>query len=299
MAGIWRKWRLKGIENAENRDRGKPAYRNKGKQNRNCKKQQMQIKKKGRGSIMKMRKKAIISLLTAAAVAAQCTTAFAARSTQSDDREPSYSSSSSQTSTVVTVTSSGVKTTAEVTSTNAGGSTIAIAVNTKTASGVDVKVNSKGEAIIGGKTVSFAKSEAAEAGLSSTTVNTINNINGGKTLSDIVVGYDLTERTTENGIVDFSTSNAPQMNLGGYNALTGTHALVTKNASTGKVEDTATETVIYVPNLIEGLGTVSVLYYDNVSGKWLLLRPTKIDTRSKLVYVTVPGSGTVSIVYKK
>lgn len=248
---------------------------------------------------MKMRKKAIISLLTAAAVAAQCTTAFAARSTQSDDREPSYSSSSSQTSTVVTVTSSGVKTTAEVTSTNAGGSTIAIAVNTKTASGASITVNSKGEAVIGGKTVSFAKSEAATAGLSSAAVNTINSINDGKTLSDIVVGYDLTERTAEDGTTDFNTDNAPRMNLRGYNALTGTHAIVTRNAATGAVEDTATETVIYVPNLIEGLGTVSVLYYDNVAGKWLLLQPTTVDTRSKLVYVTVPGSGTVSIVYKK
>lgn len=248
---------------------------------------------------MKMKKKAIISLLVATAMTAQCTTAFGARSTQSSDSQPSYSSSSGQTSTVVTVTSSGVKTTAEVTSTNAGGSTIAIAVNTKTASGVDITVNSKGEAVIDGKTVSFAKSEAATAGLSSAVVDTINSINGGKALSEVVVGYDLTERTAENGTPDLDTSKAPRMNLRGYNALTGTHAIVTKNANTGKVEDTLTETVIYVPNLIEGLGTVSVLYYDNTTGKWLLLRPTKIDTRSKLVYVTVTGSGTASIVYKK
>lgn len=247
---------------------------------------------------MKIRKKAMVSLLTAAAVAAQCTTAFAARSTQSSDSEPSYSSSSVQTSTV-TVTSSGVKITGEVTSTTAGGSTIAVAVNTKTDSGTDIRVNGKGEAVIGDKTVTFAKGEAATAGLSQAVVNTIDGINSGKTLSGIITGYDLTTRKKEDGTPNLDINGAPRLDLTGYNALTGTHALVTKNAATGSVKDTATETVIYVPNLIEGIGTVSVLYYDNVSGHWLLLPVTKIDAKSKLVYVTVTGSGTLSVVYKK
>lgn len=219
----------------------------------------------------------MIGFLVAAAMTAQCTTAFAARSSQSSDSEPSYSSSTTQSATSVVVNSSGVKTTGVVTSTNAGGSTIAVAVDIKTDSGITIKVNSKGEAVVGDKIVAFAKAEAATAGLSEDVVNVINDINSGKKLSDLKIG----------------------LNLNGYNALTGTHALVTKNVADGKVNDTATETVIYVPNLIEGIENVAVLYYDNATGKWLLLPAAKIDTKSKLVYFTATGSGTLSVVYKK
>ena len=86
--------------------------------------------------------------------------------------------------------------------------------------------------------------------------------------------------------------------MSGYNALTGTHAVVTKNAATGAVEDTATEVVLYVPNLVDGLGNVSILYYNNATGTWMVIPATQIDPVTKLVYATVPGSGTLSVVYK-
>lgn len=249
---------------------------------------------------MKMRKKAMIGFLVAAAMTAQCTTAFAAQSSQSSDNEPSYSSSTTQSSTSVVVNSSGVKTTGVVTSTNAGGSTIAVAVDVKTDSGITIKVNSKGEAVVGDKVVTFAKAEAATAGLSENVVNVIKDINSGKKLSDLKIsGYNLSTRKKEDGKLNLDVKGASSLNLTGYNALTGTHALVTKNVTDGKVKDTATETVIYVPNLIEGIENVAVLYYDNATGQWLLLPVTKIDTKSKLVYFTVTGSGTLSVVYKK
>jgi len=250
---------------------------------------------------MRIRKKVMASVLAAAIMAAQCTTAFAAPSSSSDGGSASSgSAAATQSTTAVTVTTTGVKTTGIVTSTTAGGSTIAVVVDTKTASGEEIRVNSNGEAVVGDKVVSFAKSEAATAGLPQNVVDTINNINGGKSLSTSVpVGYDLTERKPEDGKLNLDTRSAKGLNLDGYYALTGTHAIVTKNVNTGKVEDTATETVIYVPNLIEGLGNVAVLYYNNATNQWLLLPVIKIDPKSKLVYVTVTGSGTMTVVYKR
>ena len=114
------------------------------------------------------------------------------------------------------------------------------------------------------------------AGLPVAVVDTINAINSGRTLSEVVTGVDVS----------------------GYNALTGTHAVVTKNAATGAVEDTATEVAVYVPNLVDGLGNVSILYYNNATGTWMVIPATHIDPVTKVVYVTVPGSGTLSVVYK-
>lgn len=89
------------------------------------------------------------------------------------------------------------------------------------------------------------------------------------------------------------------MDVSGYNALTGTHAIVTKDAATGAVKDTAAEVSLYVPNLVEGLTNVEVLFYNNVTGQWTLLPALKVDPVTKTVAVNIPGSGTLSVVYKK
>lgn len=250
-----------------------------------------------------MKKKILTGMLLAAVLMAQVTTAFARtnRSPGSNDSEPASATNRSPSSTSVMVNADGVKTTGITTSTGTNGSVIAVAVNTATNSGTRIRVNSHGEAVVGNKIVTFAKGEAATAGLGTSVVETINAINSGKTLSDIIrAGFDLTDHPEL--IVDGKTTDvakAPALDLKGYNALTSTHALVTQNADTRVVNDTATETVIYVPNLIDGLGEVAVLYYDNATGRWLLLPVSKIDVKSKLVYVNVTGSGTLSVVYKK
>ncbi|MBR9955177.1 hypothetical protein KE531_16415 [Eubacteriaceae bacterium Marseille-Q4139] len=226
-----------------------------------------------------MRKKYLAITLLASALAVQSIVpALASSSSSSDDNEPAYDVTvyDPNASTTVTVGENGVKTTGVGTSTSANGSSIAVVVETTTPSGTPITVNENGEAVIGNKIVGFAGGSAATAGLPTAVVDTINAINSGRTLSEVVTGVDVS----------------------GYNALTGTHAVVTKNAATGAVEDTATEVVLYVPNLVDGLGNVSILYYNNATGTWMVIPATQIDPVTKLVYATVPGSGTLSVVYK-
>lgn len=249
-----------------------------------------------------MKKKLLTGMLLAAMITAQVTTAFARsnRSPGSSDSEPASATNVNPNSTSIIVNADGVKITGVSTSTGQGGSVIAVAVNTTTESGARIKVNSRGEAVVGDKIITFAKGDAATAGLGESVINDINGINSGRNLNEIIKGFDLTNYQVP--IVDGKITNlgkAPALDLTGYNALTSTHAVVTQDASTRAVSDTMTETVIYVPNLVEGLKDVSVLYYDNATGHWLLLPITKMDAKSKLVYVNVTGSGTLSVIYKK
>lgn len=130
--------------------------------------------------------------------------------------------------------------------------------------------------VVGDTAVSYATGVAATAGLPEAAVAAINGINEGKTLSDVVKDVDVS----------------------GYKALTSTNAIVTKDAATGTVKTGAVEVTLYVPNLVDGLQNVSVLFYDNVTGKWTLLPVTKVDPATKTVVTTVTGSGTYTVVYK-
>lgn len=107
-------------------------------------------------------------------------------------------------------------------------------------------------------------------------VSAINDINAGRPLNQVVQGVDLT----------------------GYNALTGTHAIITKDAATGAVKTGAVEVSLYVPNLVSNVNNVQVLFYDNATGQWQLIPAVKVDPVTKTVAVNVPGSGTLSVVYK-
>ena len=145
-----------------------------------------------------------------------------------------------------------------------------------TTTGQQVTTNSKGQAVIGDTAVGFASSVAATAGLPENVVSAINEINAGKPLAEAVQTLDLT----------------------GYNALTGTHAIITMDANTGAVKTGAVEVSLYVPNLVENLANVQVLFYDNATGQWQLIPAVKVDPVTKTVAVNVPGSGTLSVVYK-
>ena len=70
-------------------------------------------------------------------------------------------------------------------------------------------------------------------------------------------------------------------------ALTGTHAIITKDASTAAVKTGDVEVSLYVPNLLDSLEGVSVLFYDNATGRWVLLQPLAVDPVSKTVTVNV------------
>ena len=107
-------------------------------------------------------------------------------------------------------------------------------------------------------------------------VSAINDINAGKPLNEVVQGVDLT----------------------GFNALTGTHAIITKDANTGTVKTGPVEVSLYVPNLVANVNNVQLLFYDNATGQWQLIPAVKVDPVTKTVAVNVPGSGTLSVVYK-
>ena len=53
-----------------------------------------------------------------------------------------------------------------------------------------------------------------------------------------------------------------------------------------------------MPNLVSNVNNVQVLFYDNATGQWQLIPAVKVDPVTKTVAVNVPGSGTLSVVYK-
>ena len=228
-----------------------------------------------------MKKKCVAALVLAAALAAQPVWAFASSSSSSDgssygSNTATTNTTNSKSNTTVTVSSTGVKTTGATTSASPTGSTIGVAVDTVTTTGQQVTTNSKGQAVIGDTAVGFADSTSATAGLPGNVVSEINDINAGKPLNEVVKDVDLT----------------------GYNALTGTHAIITMDANTGTVKTGAVEVSLYVPNLVDNLANVQVLFYDNATGQWQLIPAVKVDPVTKTVAVNVPGSGTLSVVYK-
>lgn len=226
-----------------------------------------------------MKKKHLAVMVLASALALQSFAAYGASSSSSDDNEPSYETDvkEEKADNEVVVNKDGVKTTGATTDTSSKGVAVGVVVEATMPSGQTVTVNERGEAVVGNVAIAFAKGDGATAGLPANTVAAINDINSGKALSEVIKDVDLT----------------------GYNALTGTHAIVTKDAATGAIKDVPTEVALYVPNLVGDLGNVEILYYDNVTGKWTLLPAAKIDPVTKVVYVNITGSGTLSVVYKK
>ena len=140
-----------------------------------------------------------------------------------------------------------------------------------------VTVDSRGQAVVGDTALELVQGGGATVGLPEAVVNTINGINAGQTLSQVV----------------------PDVNLEGYNALIGTHAIMAREVGTATEKLGSSQVPLYIPNLIDGLGTVQVLYFNNHTGRWELLNPTRIDTASKTLWVTIPGSGTLSVVYRR
>ena len=124
-----------------------------------------------------------------------------------------------------------------VTSSGQGNNAVGIAVG-QTAGEHAVETNSRGQAVIGDTALEFVQgANAAVAGLPEPVVNTINSINSGKPLSEAVPGLD----------------------LAGYNALVGTHAIMTKDAATNTEKTEQVEVPLYVPKMLEGRGDGEVL----------------------------------------
>lgn len=151
-------------------------------------------------------------------------------------------------------------------------------VNTVQISRTGVTTNSKGQVIVGDTALELiAGDERAVAGLPDSTVTTINGINSGSPLSGVV----------------------PGTNLDGYNALISTHAIVTRDAATDTEKAGMVEVPLYVPNLVDGLGEVQVLFYNNLTGTWTVIQPNRVDATSKTIWFNIPNSGTFSVIYKR
>ncbi|MDD3252118.1 MAG: hypothetical protein PHV18_06125 [Lachnospiraceae bacterium] len=218
-------------------------------------------------------KKVIKALALAAVLVSMPVMAFASYSGSNDD---SGSSSSSNTSSGTTA-SVGSNGSVSLSSSDAKGTSIGVQTGVTTSTGETVTTNARGEAVIGDKAVAFATGVAATAGLPERAVASISAINSGANLAE-------------------ATGNAA---FAGYNALTGTHAIVVKSAATEQVVEEPVEVSLYVSNLMADLGSVSVAFYDNVTGQWMMIPITAMDLNSKTVSVKVPGNGTLSVIYKK
>ncbi|MBT9779487.1 hypothetical protein GPL15_23700 [Clostridium sp. MCC353] len=134
-----------------------------------------------------------------------------------------------------------------------------------------------GMTTIGDTKVGFVDGDAATAGLPSQTVEAIKAINAGTALSEAV----------------------KDANLSGYAALTSVRAFVMKDAATNQEKTGSTTVSLYVPNLLQNLKNVQVLFYDNHTGIWSLINPVNVDASKKTVTVVVNGSGSMSVVYQR
>ncbi|MGN0404875.1 MAG: hypothetical protein ACI4F1_06615 [Bariatricus sp.] len=212
-----------------------------------------------------MRKKIATMVLAAAMVLSQTVCVLAAGSTTTS---PVIADGSGQSGSLTS-------------STSAGNDTVHIGIGQQSAvsgESAAVQTNERGEAVVGDTALSFVQgSDHAVIGLPESVVNSIQGINSGLPLENLITDVD----------------------LAGYNALIGTHAIMTKAAATGAEKTGNVEFPLYVPNLIDGLGDVEVLFYDNSIGRWVMITPDRIDTASKTVWMTIPGSGTLSVIYRR
>lgn len=157
------------------------------------------------------------------------------------------------------------------------GNVLTLVTGVNTSAGVPINANDQNQAVVGDMAFSFATGAAETAGLPADVVASINGINAGQPLS--------------------AALNMPA--LEGYSALSNTRALIARDAVTGQEKVATTEISLYVPNLVQGLNNVSVLFYDNTTNHWVVLPVSAIDWEKKMVSVNVIGSGTLSVIYKQ
>ena len=226
-----------------------------------------------------MKKKAVVIAMAAALAVPQYAAVFAANSPgtgvviPNEDSDGDYDIGERVDQ--VTGGSSSASGTGNSSAATPGGQTAA-QITVPTESGTASQ--SGGQAVVGDTGIEFVQgSESAVSGLPETVVSTINAINTGNSLAEAGTGLDLS----------------------GYNALVGTTAVMTYQAGTRVEKTGATNMPVYVPNLVEGLGTVQVLFYNNMTSKWELITPTSVDVANKMIHVTIPNSGTFSVIYKR
>ena len=87
--------------------------------------------------------------------------------------------------------------------------------------------------------------------------------------------------------------------LKSFYALIATHTIIGKDAETGEEVTGSGKLTFYVPNLLEGLEDVSVLFYDKAAGQWEVLPVQQMDTEARTVSVMLTGSGVLTVIYRR
>ncbi|HAP19851.1 MAG TPA: hypothetical protein DCR27_01095 [Lachnospiraceae bacterium] len=84
-----------------------------------------------------------------------------------------------------------------------------------------------------------------------------------------------------------------------YCALTAVHIILAVDPKTEEETTGSGRLQMYVPNLLAGLEDVSGLFFDRGTAEWSVIPVDFADAAGKRVAVTVPGSGALTIVYRK
>ncbi len=89
--------------------------------------------------------------------------------------------------------------------------------------------------------------------------------------------------------------------LKNYFALIGIKGIIAQDGETGEGVDGGGEVTLYVPNLIQGLSKVAVLFYGRESGQWEVISvpESAVDTAAKMLTVELPGAGLMTVIYQR
>lgn len=159
----------------------------------------------------------------------------------------------------------------------------AVVINDQTGTGGSLVTGEAAKALADGTRlnidnveVEIVQGPASKAGIPAGDLKTIASINKGESLSNVIT----------------------DIKLSGYKALLQTSTISVKDKTTNTEIKTDIIISFYVPNLIESLKEVQVLFYDRASGKWIVISPDGIDYKNKKLSVKVTGSGVFTVLYR-
>lgn len=130
---------------------------------------------------------------------------------------------------------------------------------------------------VGNMEIRLASNDEVKESFSQDVVETINTINSGTTPLYRAIG---TPETV------------------GYNPLIPVQTLVVTDAATQTKVDEKVTVSLYVPNLVEGLNNIQLLYYNAETKTWEFMAPAAIDYATKQVTVTLGSDTAFTVVYK-
>lgn len=123
----------------------------------------------------------------------------------------------------------------------------------------------------------IAGGEEARAGIPEKVLAQIEDINSGKPLDEAIGSEALKD----------------------YYALVATYDIIARNPDSREEATGRGSLTLYIPNLLKGLSDVSALFYDKAEGEWRIVPAEKVNTDAKTVTVTLTGSGTMTVIYRR